>query len=216
MVSDIAVKICGVTRVDDVAAAADAGVRYIGLNFFPKSPRFVAVDQARDLALAAPLGVAKVALVVNATDDTLAKITDHVPLDFLQLHGTETPERVAEVRARFGVPVIKVVGVATASDVATIDTFEDVADQILVDAKPPKDAILPGGNGLAFDWGLLAARKYWRKPWMLAGGLTPENVAEAVRCTRARQVDVASGVEFAPGEKDAEMVAAFVAAARGE
>jgi phosphoribosylanthranilate isomerase len=112
-------------------------------------------------------------------------------------------------------PVIKVVGVATAQDVARIDSFEAVADQILVDAKAPKDAVLPGGNGLAFDWSLLAARKYWRKPWMLAGGLTPENVAEAVARTGARQVDVASGVESAPGVKDAAMIADFVAQAQG-
>ena len=206
----VAAKICGVTRPADVQAVADSGGRYVGFNFFPKSPRYLTLETARTLAVETPVGVAKVGLVVNADDAMLQALTDTVPLDFLQLHGGETPERTAEIRARFGLPIIKVVGVATAEDVARIDSYEDVADQILVDAKAPKDAVLPGGNGLAFDWGLLAARKYWRKPWMLAGGLTPDNVAEAVARTGARQVDVASGVESAPGVKDVQMIADFV------
>lgn len=210
MSAQIAVKICGVTRPADVDAVAEAGARYLGFNFFPKSPRFVSFETARDLSVDTPVGVAKVGLVVNADDAMLQDLTDKVPLDFLQLHGSETPERVAEIRARFGLPIIKVVGVANAADVNRIDSYEAVADQILVDAKAPKDAILPGGNGLAFDWGLLAARKYWRKPWMLAGGLTPDNVRQAVLRTGARQVDVASGVESAPGVKDADAIHDFV------
>jgi len=138
-----------------------------------------------------------------------------VPLDMLQLHGDESPERVLEVKARFGLPVMKAVGVAEAGDLAQIDIFEEVADQILVDAKPPKGAALPGGNGLSFDWRLLQGRKYWRKPWMLAGGLTPENALEAARMTGARQLDVSSGVESAPGVKDAARIAAFLAAVKG-
>jgi phosphoribosylanthranilate isomerase len=130
----------------------------------------------------------------------------------LQLHGHETPARVAEVRARYGLPVMKVVGVSDESDLAAIGGYEAVADQIMVDAKPPKGAVLPGGNGVAFDWGLIAGRR-WTKPWMLAGGLTAGNVAEAVRLTGARQVDVSSGVESAPGVKDAGMIAAFLKAA---
>lgn len=210
MSDQIAVKICGVTRPADVDAVAAAGARYLGFNFFPKSPRFVSFETARDLSVDTPVGVAKVGLVVNADDAMLQDLTDKVPLDFLQLHGSETPERVAEIRARFGLPIIKVVGVANAADVNRIDSYEAVADQILVDAKAPKDAILPGGNGLAFDWGLLAARKYWRKPWMLAGGLTPDNVRQAVLRTGARQVDVASGVESNPGVKDADTIHDFV------
>lgn len=210
MSENISVKICGLTRQADVDAVSFAGARYAGFNFFPKSPRYVDFDTARALALQTPVGVAKVGLVVNADDEMLQALTDRVPLDFLQLHGGESPERVAEIRVRFGLPVIKVVGVADAQDIARIDAFEAVADQILVDAKAPKDAVLPGGNGLAFDWELLAARKYWRKPWMLAGGLTPDNVAEAVARTGARQVDVASGVETAPGVKDAQLIDAFV------
>ena len=133
-------------------------------------------------------------------------------MDMLQLHGRETPVRVREVKARYGLPVMKAVGVAGADDLAALDAYAEVADQILVDTKPPKDARLPGGNGLAFDWGLIAGRR-WSVPWMLAGGLTPDNVAQAVQMTGAQQIDVSSGVERAPGEKDAAKIAAFCAAA---
>ncbi|WP_300516855.1 phosphoribosylanthranilate isomerase [Aliiroseovarius sp.] len=211
--ADVSVKICGLTRPDHVAAAAGAGARYVGFVFFAKSPRHVTVEQAAALALDVPMGVAKVALTVDADDATLDEITAKVPFDMLQLHGRESPERVAEVKARYGLPVMKAVGVAEPADVAAIDTYAAVADQVLVDAKAPKGAVLPGGNGLAFDW-TLVARKYWPCPWMLAGGLTPDNVAEAIRRTGARQVDVSSGVESAPGEKDADLIARFVAAAQ--
>lgn len=210
----VRVKICGLTRPEHVRAAAEAGAGYLGFVFFPKSPRHVTIAQARDLVLEAPTGVAKVALLVDAGDDEIAAITGAVPLDMLQLHGKESPERVAAVRARFGLPVMKAVGVAEAADLAVLPGYEAVADQILVDAKAPKGAALPGGNGLAFDWRLIAGRK-WAKPWMLAGGLTADNVAEAVHRTGAAQVDVSSGVESAPGEKDPAKVAAFIAAARG-
>ncbi len=213
MPSDIRVKICGLTRPEDVAATVEAGAAYCGLNFFPKSPRYVSPAVACDLALAAPAGLAKVALVVDASDAQLDEIVDVVPLDMLQLHGRESPDRVREVRARYGLPVMKVVGVADATDLPALDTYSKVADQILVDTKPPKGADLPGGNGLAFDWRLIAGRR-WLVPWMLAGGLTPENVAEAVRLTGARQVDVSSGVESARGVKDAGLIQAFVRAAQ--
>jgi len=211
---DIRVKICGLREPEHVAVAAEAGAAYIGLVFFEKSPRHVGIEQARELALEAPVGLAKVALVVNADDAFLDKMIDQVPLDMLQLHGKESPARVAEIRARYGLPVMKAVGIAEEADLAALQTYGAVADQLLVDAKPPKGADLPGGNGLAFDWRLVN-RKYWPCPWMLAGGLTPENVAEAVRMTGARQVDVSSGVESAPGVKDAGLIRAFVAAARG-
>lgn len=210
--TEIRVKICGLRSVADVQATARAGAAYMGLNFFPKSPRFVTLDLGRELALAAPVGLAKVALVVDADDATLDAIVDAMPLDMLQLHGQESPDRVAQVRARYGLPVMKVLGVADEGDLAAILDHSTVADQILIDAKPPKGARLPGGNGLTFDWRLVAQRR-WLRPWMLAGGLTPENVAEAIRLTNARQVDVASGVESAPGVKDAGRIAAFVAAA---
>jgi phosphoribosylanthranilate isomerase len=197
-----------------VAAVAAAGAAYAGLVFFPKSPRHLTLAAARDLALAAPDGLCKVALTVDADDATLDAILDAVPLDMLQLHGHETPARVAEVRARYGLPVMKAMGVADEGDLAGLMEMSLAADQLLIDAKPPKGADLPGGNGLAFDWRLLVGRK-WLRPWMLAGGLTPGNVAEAVRLTGARQVDVSSGVESAPGVKDAARIAAFVEAAQG-
>ncbi|MFN4202481.1 MAG: phosphoribosylanthranilate isomerase [Tabrizicola sp.] len=211
---DVCIKICGLRSPADVAATAAAGAAYAGLNFFPRSPRHVTPDQARALALVAPEGLCKVALVVDADDATLDAIVAEVPLDMLQLHGHETPARVAEVKARYGLPVMKVIGVAEEADLAGLLDYQLVADQILVDAKAPKQAVLPGGNGLTFDWRLLVGRK-WLKPWMLAGGLTADNVAQAVRLTGARQVDVASGVESAPGVKDAARIAAFVEAAQG-
>ncbi len=207
------VKFCGLTRPEDVAAAASAGAGYVGFVFFAKSPRNIDIDAARALALEVPPGIAKVALTVNADDAALDAIVGEVPLDMLQLHGGESPERVAQIRARHGLPVMKAIGVADAADLAQIDAYAAVADQLLIDAKPPKGADLPGGNGLAFDWRLLQSRKYWTKPWMLAGGLTPENVAEAARLTGATQVDVSSGVESAPGRKDAALIAAFGRAA---
>jgi phosphoribosylanthranilate isomerase len=170
------------------------------------------LPEARLAALAAPPGLAKVALTVDADDATLDAIVEAVPLDMLQLHGHESPDRVAQVRARYRLPVMKAIGLADESDLPAIFAFSTVADQILIDAKPPRGADLPGGNGLAFDWRLLEGRR-WLRPWILAGGLTAENVAEAVRLTGARQVDVSSGVESAPGVKDAARIAAFVAAA---
>lgn len=209
---DIRVKICGLKTPADMDAVARAGAHYAGLVFFAKSPRNVTLDQARDVALAAPVGLAKVALVVDADDAALDAIVEAVPLDMLQLHGEETAERVAEVRARYGLPVMKAISVADEGDLAGLLEMSLVADQLLIDAKSNGD--LPGGNGLSFDWRLVAQRR-WLKPWMLAGGLTPDNVAEAVRLTNARQVDVSSGVEAARGVKDADRIAAFVRAATG-
>lgn len=207
------VKICGLRTEADVAVAAEAGATYVGFVFFARSPRHLTIDAARALALSVPAGVAKVALTVDADDAALDAICDVVPLDMLQLHGHESPERVAEVRSRYGLPVMKAVGMSAPEDLAALEMYQTVADQILVDAKPPMGAALPGGNGLAFDWRLLLGRA-WRRPWMLAGGLTPENVGLAVRSTNARQVDVSSGVESAPGVKDPALIRAFVAAAR--
>ncbi len=210
-----AVKICGLSTAGTVAATVQAGARYLGFNFFEKSPRYVSISQARELALSVPADICKVALSVDATNKQLDAISAGVPIDMLQLHGHETPERVIEVKKRYGLPVMKVVGVADVSDLAAIDTYMRVSDQILVDAKPPKNAELPGGNGISFDWRLIAGRR-WAVPWMLAGGLTAENVAEAVRLTGAKQVDVSSGVESAPGIKDKAKIAAFIAAAQGD
>ena len=211
---DIRVKICGLRTAADVAAVAQAGAAYAGFVFFARSPRNLSIVDARTLALAAPMGLAKVALVVDADDASLDAIVDGVPLDMLQLHGHETPARVAEVRSRYGLPVMKAMGVADEGDLAGLMEMSLAADQLLIDAKPARGAVLPGGNGLAFDWRLLVGRK-WLRPWMLAGGLTPANVAEAVRLTGAAQVDVSSGVESAPGVKDHGLIRAFVAAAAG-
>ncbi len=208
------VKICGLTTAATVDATVAAGAAYIGFNFFEKSPRYAAPDLARELALRVPEGVCKVALGVNLTDAQWDAILGQVPIDMVQLHGSETPERVAQVKDRFGLPVMKAVGVADESDLPALNEYARVADQILVDAKPPKDAVLPGGNGLAFDWRLIAGRR-WAVPWMLAGGLTPENAAEAAQMTGAQQLDVSSGVESSAGSKDAAKIAAFCAAVRG-
>jgi phosphoribosylanthranilate isomerase len=210
----IRTKFCGLSRPEDVTAAANAGAAYVGFVFFPKSPRNVSIEQAAALAVTVPVGIAKVALVVNASDAELNAIVEAVPLDMLQLHGAESVERVREVRARYGLPVMKAVGVADAGDLPALDAYAMAADQLLIDAKPPKNADLPGGNGLSFDWRLIAG-KSWPVPWMLAGGLTPDNVAEAVAMTGARQLDVSSGVEASVGVKDGELMTAFAKAANG-
>jgi len=208
----VRVKICGLTTPDTVDAAVRGGAAYIGLNFFPRSPRYLPLADAAALAVTVPPGVAKVGLSVDADDALLDAITAAVPLDMLQLHGHESAERVAAIKARYGLPVIKVVGVAAAADLIAIDVLSGVADLIMVDAKAPPEAALPGGNGVTFDWGMIAGRR-WGVPWLLAGGLTAANVADAVRLTGARQVDVSSGVETAPGVKDPALIRAFLAAA---
>jgi phosphoribosylanthranilate isomerase len=207
------VKICGLRSRAEMQAAADCGADYVGLVFYPRSPRHVSLADAKWIAGGIPEGLTRVALVVDADDATLAALLEAVPIDILQLHGQETPERVEAVRATFGKPVMKAVGLATAADLPVLETYAAVADRLLIDARPPADADLPGGNGVAFDWRLLDGARLG-VPWMLAGGLTPENVAEAVQVTGAREVDVSSGVEISPGYKDPERMAAFVAAAR--
>lgn len=209
------VKICGLKEAEHIKVAAEAGASYVGFVFFEKSPRNVTVAQAKSLAIDVPMGVAKVALTVNADNAFLDQLLETVPLDMLQLHGKESPERVLEVKERYGLPVMKAIGIATEEDTKQIDLYGQVADQLLVDAKAPKGAELPGGNGLAFDWKLVK-RKFWPKPWMLAGGLTPENVALAVQMTGAKQVDISSGVESAPGVKDPDLIRAFIKAAQEE
>ncbi|PWE31350.1 phosphoribosylanthranilate isomerase [Maritimibacter sp. 55A14] len=215
MSNDIRVKICGLTTSADIPAALLAGASYLGFVFFPPSPRHLELDHASFMAGTVPEGICKVALTVDPDDSALDKLLDMVPIDMLQLHGKETPERVEAIRARYGLPVMKAVGIGDEGDLPKLAEYARVADQLLVDAKPPRGSAVPGGNALAFDWRLIAGRR-WVVPWMLAGGLTPENVAEAIRLTGARQVDVSSGVESAPGVKDAEKMAAFVRAAQGE
>ncbi len=208
------VKICGLTSAAAVAHAAQAGAAYIGFNFYPPSPRSLELDTARKLVQSAPVGLTRVALVVDAGDAFLDRLLAAVPVDMVQLHGDESPERVIAIRARTGLPVMKVVGVRDAGDVARIAEYEAVADQLLIDTKPPRegDGFLPGGNALTFDWRLIAGRR-WARPWMLAGGLTAANVAEAIRLTGAIQVDVSSGVESTRGVKDLDKISAFIRAA---
>ena len=205
-------KICGLTTPEAVEAAASAGAAYVGFVFFLKSPRNISLAETEVLALATPPGVVKVALTVNA-DDALIDDIAALSIDMLQLHGTEPPERVAAVKARTGLPVMKALGVAGPDDLSKITYYETVADQILVDAKPPAGGEVPGGNGLSFDWRLIEGR-VWNGPWMLAGGLDPTNVADAMRLTGAQQVDVSSGVESAPGVKDVDLIRQFLAASQ--
>jgi phosphoribosylanthranilate isomerase len=206
------VKICGLRSRAEVAAAAAAGAAYVGFVFFPASPRHVSLADAAWIAGGIPEGLIRVALTVDADDETLADVIEAAQVDMLQLQGGESPERVAEIRARFEVPVMKAVGIATEEDLPLLDAYSEVADQLLVDARALPGAERPGGNGQAFDWRIIRACA-WRRPWMLAGGLTAENVAEAVRLTGADQVDVSSGVESRPGFKDPARIAAFVHAA---
>ena len=214
MPASVRIKICGLTEAADVAAAVAAGAAYVGFVLFPPSPRSLSLAAARALALEVPPGVAKVALTVDADDTLLDALCAEVPLDMLQLHGAESPARVREVKARHGLPVMKAIGIAEAADLDQIDRYAGVADQLLIDAKPPPGASRPGGNALAFDWGLIEGRD-WPLPWLLAGGLTPETVADAVARTGARQIDVSSGGEVSPGRKDPALIRAFIAAARG-
>ncbi|MEE9426860.1 MAG: phosphoribosylanthranilate isomerase [Paracoccaceae bacterium] len=212
MTKTVLTKICGLTQAKDIDAAVHAGARYIGLNFFEKSPRFLPLEQAQNLVGNIPAVVVKVALTVNAGDATLDRIVAQVNPDMLQLHGNESPARVEQVRARFGLPVMKAVGVQDQNDLIALQQYCQVADLILVDAKPPKGAKLPGGNGVAFDWRLISGRS-WPVPWLLAGGLTAQNVTEAIRLTGASQVDASSGVESAPGVKEIQKIQRFIEAA---
>jgi phosphoribosylanthranilate isomerase len=202
------VKICGIKTASTYDAAVDAGADYIGFNFFPPSPRYVTPETVAALASQRPVGPPLVGLFVDPTDDALAAALAVAPLDILQLNAD--PARTAAIRARFGKPVWRAVGIASAAD---LPEASHGADALLLDAKPPPGATLPGGNAATFDWTLLTA---WRPsfPWLLAGGLTPENVAEAIRISRAPAVDVSSGVESARGVKDPARIRAFIAAAR--
>jgi len=206
-------KICGLTDAAAVDAAVAGGAAYTGFMFFPPSPRYLAPTQAAALADLVPAEVRKVGVFVEPDDDTIAGVLATVSLDLLQLHGHETPARVGAVRERFGVAVMKVVSVAGADDIAVGASYEDVADMLMFDSKPPKDATRPGGNALRFDWELLSGRQ-WRRPWLLAGGLTADNVGEAVAVSGAPGVDVSSAVESAPGRKDPALIKAFLDAVR--
>ncbi len=207
------VKICGLKTIDALEASIEAGADLAGFVFFEKSPRHLTLEAAKGLAARAAGRIATVALTVDAGDEALAEIIDAIRPSFLQFHGAESPERVREAKARFKLPVIKAIGVGAAEDLVVAKAYAE-ADMLLYDAKPSPGAARPGGLGLAFDWSLLNGAPRER-PWLLSGGLTPETVAEAMRLTGAPGVDVSSGVESAPGEKDESRIAAFLRAARG-
>ncbi|MFO1117157.1 MAG: phosphoribosylanthranilate isomerase [Beijerinckiaceae bacterium] len=208
------VKICGLSTAPTLDAALAAGADMVGFVFFGPSPRNVTPALASQLARRVNGRAKKVALTVDADDATLDAILAALEPDILQLHGRETPARTAEIRARASLPIMKALGVSTADDLAAVAVYEPIADWLLFDAKPPKEATRPGGNAFSFDWAILDAFRT-RKPWLLSGGLDPANVAEALARTGAPGVDVSSGVESAPGVKDEAKIRAFVAAARG-
>ena len=206
----IITKICGINDAAAMQAAVEAGADLVGFVFFPPSPR--AVTPAQAAAIAQP-GPAKVGLFVDPAEDDIAAVLAALPLDVIQLHGEETPTRCAAIRARFGLPVMKALGIASAADLDALADYAPVVDRFLLDAKAPPGAPLPGGNAAPFDWTLTAGRTIPR-PWLLAGGLTPENVGQAIAVSGAPGVDVSSGVERARGVKDPARIAAFVAASR--
>ena len=206
------VKICGLSDAASVDASVAAGAAYVGFVFFPKSPRNVSISEARDLAARVPNGVCRTGLFVDPDDAQIDRVLESVPLDLIQLHGSESCERVQSIKDSFGLPVMKSLGIGTESDVEQIEDWDGHVDQLLVDARPAAHADRPGGHGSAFDWNLLANRT-WNLPWMLAGGLDVGNVGAAIRMTGATQVDVSSGVESAPGIKDCDRIKAFIGAA---
>ena len=209
------VKICGVSNAASVVAAVEGGAQFIGFVFYPPSPRCIAPSDAARLALKLPTSVRPVGVFVEPTDEELATVTGVLPHALVQLHGCESPRRVAEIRAHFKCRIIKAIPIADHEDLANAEDYEAVADWLLFDAKPPRDCgnTLPGGNALAFDWKLLGARD-WNVPWLLSGGLTADNLPDAVAITKARAVDVSSGVEDSPGRKDPSSIKAFLATAR--
>lgn len=209
------VKICGLSTSETVMAALDAGAGFVGFNFYPPSPRYVSPPKAGELAKLARGRARIVALIVDAEDSVIDDITRAVDPDFFQVQGSEGPERVAEIGRRSGKPVIKVIKVRTLDDVAQTSAYDGIAALILYDAKAPETlkGALPGGNGVAFDWKLLG-QGHAASGFLLAGGLTPGNVADAIRATGAPIVDVSSGVEKSPGIKDITLIREFIAAAK--
>jgi len=211
----VSVKICGINSRAAIEAAVGGGAAFLGFVFYPPSPRQVSAEAATDLARAVPARIKRVGLFVDADDAALGRAIEAVGLELLQLHGSETPQRVFAIKERFGVPVMKAIRIAAAEDVDEAERYASVTDWLLFDALPPKamTSALPGGNALSFDWRLIAGRQ-WQKPWMLSGGLTAETLALAIATSGASVVDVSSGVEDRPGHKDPARIAAFLAAAK--
>ncbi|RCK26990.1 phosphoribosylanthranilate isomerase [Thalassospira lucentensis] len=209
------VKICGINSEDALIAAMSAGADALGYVFFPPSPRHISLKGATTLTKQVPNSILKVGLFVEAGDEALQTAIEAGNLDVIQLHGKESPERVTEVKLRFGLKVMKAISVSTADDIDKAQSdYDGIADFLLFDAKPPKDSVLPGGNAVSFDWTLLTGR-HFKSDWMLAGGLNPDNVAEAIKISGAPWADVSSGVEKTKGVKDARKIADFIHAAKG-
>ena len=206
-------KICGLTDAAAVQAAVEHGADMLGFVFYPPSPRNITAEQAEDLLRDVPSGIDRVGLFVDPETDFLDKILAKARLDLLQLHGDETPERCRAISIYFGLPIIKAIKVSSKADLKIARQYEDAVDWLMFDARPPVDGALPGGNGRAFDWSILKGAEF-KRPWLLAGGLTPENLAEAVNQSGASAVDVSSGVESAPGRKDPAKIRAFLDVAR--
>jgi phosphoribosylanthranilate isomerase len=206
-------KICGLTDATAVEAAIEHGADMVGFVFYPPSPRNVSAEQAEILLNEVPSGIDRVGLFVDPETDFLDKILGKARLDLLQLHGDETPERCRAISVYFGLPIIKAIKVSTKADLKAAKDYEDAVDWLMFDARPPADGALPGGNGKAFDWTILKGAEF-KRPWLLAGGLTPDNLSQAVQQSGARAVDVSSGVESAPGKKDPAKIRAFLDAAR--
>ena len=208
---DRLVKICGLNNAESVEAAVKSGASMLGFVFFSQSPRAISPELASELVRRLPTGVKAVGLFVDPEDMWLEQVLSHVPLDMIQLHGEETPDRVAEIKAFYPLPIIKAIKIGSEEDFKAVAQYRHRADILLLDAKPPKNvtAMLPGGNGIAFDWHLLADIAL-PGPWMLSGGLNAENICEAIEITDAAMVDVSSGVETAPGQKSPDLIEAFL------
>lgn len=206
-------KICGLTDAAAVEAAVTHGADMVGFVFYPPSPRNVSAEQAETLLHSVPSGIDRVGLFVDPETDFLDQILAKARLDLLQLHGDETPERCRAISVYFGLPIIKAIKVSTKADLKMAKDYEDAVDWLMFDARPAADGALPGGNGRAFDWTILKGAEF-KRPWLLAGGLTPDNLSQAVQQSGASAVDVSSGVESAPGQKDPAKIRAFLHAAR--
>jgi phosphoribosylanthranilate isomerase len=208
----VEVKICGLSTPDGVAAAVAGGAKFTGFVFYPPSPRHLSPEQAASLIAGVPAGITRVGVFVDPEDDLLARVLAKSPLDMIQLHGEEAPERVGAIKKKFGKKAMKAIKISSEADLGAAAPYFGDADWLMFDARPPKEATRPGGNALAFDWELLRARR-WPLPWMLSGGLIAGNLAEAVRVSGAKAVDVSSGVESRPGVKDPAKIREFLAQA---
>ena len=204
----IEIKLCGLKEPSHIEAAFNLGIKYLGFVFFEKSPRFLRNDSAKSLISLTPPGIIKVGLVVNPSDECLNSISG-LNLDMIQLHGSESIDRVKEIKSKFNFPLIKAIGIKEKKDLDLVERYSEVADHLLIDAKPSSNDSLPGGNGIKFDWTILEKRS-WSFPWFLAGGLNANNITEALRMTKAKKVDLSSGVEDSNGRKSINKITSFV------